>query len=65
MALLAGSATLRGRKPAALASLHGVPDDDYPAAARILRLAGLPVVACGPGSRPRSRSTGSSRRPRS
>ena len=49
MALIAGSATRRGRKPAALASLHGVPDDDYPAAARILRLAGLPVVACGPG----------------
>ena len=49
MALIAGSATIRGRKPAALASLHGVPDDDYRAAARILRLAGLPVVACGPG----------------
>lgn len=49
MALLAGAATLRGRRPVALASLHGVPEADYPAAVRLLRLAGLPVVACGPG----------------
>ena len=49
MALLTGIATLRGRHPPALASLHGVPDEDYGAAARVLRLAGLPVVGCGPG----------------
>jgi glycosyltransferase involved in cell wall biosynthesis len=49
MAVLAGIATLRGRRPAGLASLHGVPEEDYAAAARVLRLAGLPVVACGPG----------------
>jgi glycosyltransferase involved in cell wall biosynthesis len=49
MALLAGIATLRGRRRAGLASLHGVPDEDYAATARVLRLAGLPVVACGPG----------------
>ena len=28
--------------------MHGVGDEDYAAAARVLRLAGLPVVACGP-----------------
>jgi glycosyltransferase involved in cell wall biosynthesis len=32
-----------------LVSVHGVPESDYRAAARVLRLAGLPVVACGPG----------------
>lgn len=49
MALLAGLVTLRGRRPRALASFHGVPDADYGAAVRVLRWAGLPVVACGPG----------------
>jgi glycosyltransferase involved in cell wall biosynthesis len=49
MALMTGVATLRGRSTPALASLHGVPDEDYPAAVRVLRLAGLPVVTCGPG----------------
>ncbi len=49
LAAAVGPATLRGRKPTALVSVHGVPDEDYPRAARVLRLAGLPVVACGPG----------------
>jgi glycosyltransferase involved in cell wall biosynthesis len=49
MALATGLATARGRSPHAVASCHGVPDEDYSAAARVFRLAGLPVVACGPG----------------
>jgi glycosyltransferase involved in cell wall biosynthesis len=49
MAAVCALATLRGRRPRALVSVHGVPDEDYHAAARTLRLAGLPVVACGPG----------------
>lgn len=49
MAVLTSLATLRGRRPPALVSFHGVADDEYAAAARILRAAALPVVACGPG----------------
>jgi glycosyltransferase involved in cell wall biosynthesis len=49
VAAAAGPATLRGRRPRALVSVHGVPDEDYGRAAVVLRLAGLPVVACGPG----------------
>lgn len=49
MAVLTSVTTLRGRRPPALASFHGVPEADYPAAVRVLRWAGLPVVACGPG----------------
>jgi glycosyltransferase involved in cell wall biosynthesis len=49
MAVLAGIATARGRRRPGLVSVHGVPDGDYPVTARLLRLAGLPVVACGPG----------------
>ncbi len=48
-ALLTGLATIRARRTSALCSVHGVPDDDYGASARVLRLAGLPTVACGPG----------------
>ena len=48
MALAAGIATSRGRRVPALVSVHGFPERDDRAAARILRLAGLPVVACGP-----------------
>jgi len=44
-----GPATLRGRRPPGLVSVHGVRDEDYRLSARALRLAGLPVVACGPG----------------
>lgn len=49
MALLVALATVRGSRPTALVSVHGVPESDYPATARLLRAAGLPVVACGPG----------------
>jgi glycosyltransferase involved in cell wall biosynthesis len=49
MAAVTSLATLRGRRPPALVSVHGVPDEDYRAAGRVLRLAGLPTVACGKG----------------
>jgi glycosyltransferase involved in cell wall biosynthesis len=49
MGLACAIATQRGRRPQALVTMHGVPEEDYGAAARVLRLAGLPVVACGPG----------------
>jgi glycosyltransferase involved in cell wall biosynthesis len=49
MAVLTALATRRGRKVPAIVSFHGVPEADYPAAARVLRGARLPVVACGPG----------------
>jgi glycosyltransferase involved in cell wall biosynthesis len=49
MAAVTSFATLRGRRPPALVSVHGVPDADYRAAGRVLRLAGLPTVACGLG----------------
>jgi glycosyltransferase involved in cell wall biosynthesis len=34
---------------ASLVTVHGVPDEDYRTAARLLRLTRFPVVACGPG----------------
>ena len=49
MALLVALATARGSRPRGLVSVHGVPEADYAATARLLRAAGLPVVACGPG----------------
>jgi glycosyltransferase involved in cell wall biosynthesis len=49
MALLVALATVRGTRPRALVSVHGVPESDYGATARLLRATGLPVVACGPG----------------
>jgi glycosyltransferase involved in cell wall biosynthesis len=42
-------ATLRGRRVPSLVSVHGVPDEDYAPAARLLRIGGLPVISCGPG----------------
>jgi glycosyltransferase involved in cell wall biosynthesis len=48
VALAAGTATLRGRRAPGYTSVHGVADEDYRAAARVLRLGGLPVIACGP-----------------
>ncbi len=48
MALATGIATLRGRRVAGLVTVQGVPDAEYPAAARVLRLSGFPVVPCGP-----------------
>jgi glycosyltransferase involved in cell wall biosynthesis len=49
MAAATGLATLRGRTRPALATVHGVPAENYRQAAWMLRMAGLPVVACGPG----------------
>lgn len=49
MAVLGALATRRGRKVPTLVSFHGVAEEDYPAAAGVLRGARLPVVACGPG----------------
>lgn len=49
MGVVTSLVTLRGRVSPALVSVHGVPEEDWPATARLLRLAGLPVVACGPG----------------
>jgi glycosyltransferase involved in cell wall biosynthesis len=49
VALAVAAATLRGRRPPAVVTMHGVPDEEYGRTARLLRLSGLPVVACGPG----------------
>jgi glycosyltransferase involved in cell wall biosynthesis len=49
MAVVASLATLRRRQRAGLVSVQGVAEEDYPTTARLLRLAGMPVVACGPG----------------
>jgi glycosyltransferase involved in cell wall biosynthesis len=48
MAAVGALATARGHRVPGLITVHGVPDEDYAGAARALRLAGLPVVACGP-----------------
>lgn len=48
MAAIGGLATRRGRRPPGVVTVHGVAEEDYDSAARVLRLAGLPVVACGP-----------------
>jgi glycosyltransferase involved in cell wall biosynthesis len=47
--LATGLAVVRGRRVPGIVSVHGVPDEDYAHAARALRVAGLRVVACGPG----------------
>lgn len=49
MAAITALATLRGRRLPAIVSFHGSAADDDATATRVLRLAGLPVVACGPG----------------
>lgn len=49
MAVVTSLATLRRRRRPALVSVQGVAEEDYPATARALRLAGMPSVACGPG----------------
>jgi glycosyltransferase involved in cell wall biosynthesis len=49
MAAITALATARGRRVPAFVSLHGAPENDYAQAARVLRVAGLPVVACGEG----------------
>jgi glycosyltransferase involved in cell wall biosynthesis len=48
VALATGIATLRGRRVPGVVTVQGVPEADYPAAARALRFAGFPVVPCGP-----------------
>lgn len=47
MGLLAGLVTARGRLVPGLTTLHGVAEADNRPASRLLRAAGLPVVACG------------------
>lgn len=49
MGMVTALATFRGASPPAFVTVHGVPEEDYPRAARLLRWSGLPVVACGPG----------------
>jgi glycosyltransferase involved in cell wall biosynthesis len=51
MAAVTALATARGRRIRALVSVHGVAEPEWAAAARVLKLAGMPVVACGPGVR--------------
>jgi glycosyltransferase involved in cell wall biosynthesis len=51
MAAVTALATARGRRIRALVSVHGVAEPEWTTTARVLRLAGLPVVACGPGVR--------------
>ena len=49
MALVAGLVTGRGRRPPGLVNLQGGPEEDWPAAVRLVWLSGLAPVACGPG----------------
>ena len=49
MGFVGGVVTLRGRWTASFVSVHGVAEEDYRQAARVLRWSGLPVVPCGPG----------------
>jgi glycosyltransferase involved in cell wall biosynthesis len=49
MALIGALATVGGRRPPALVTVHGVDEGAYAASARILRWTRLPVVSCGPG----------------
>jgi len=49
MALVSGLVTRRGKHPPGLVSVHGVPEEDWPAATRLVRFSGLSPVACGPG----------------
>ena len=49
MSFVTGMVTRRGSRPPGLVSLHGGPEEDWPAAVRLVRLSGLAPVACGPG----------------
>jgi glycosyltransferase involved in cell wall biosynthesis len=49
MGMVTALATFRGTSPPAFVTVHGVPEEDYRRAGRLLRWSGLPVVACGPG----------------
>jgi glycosyltransferase involved in cell wall biosynthesis len=57
-ALASAWAVRRGARTPALVTMHGVPEDEYPRAGRVLRLSGLQVVACGPGVAAALRETG-------
>lgn len=48
MAAVTAIATARGRRVPTIVSVHGVPEEDWPTTVRVLRLAGLASVACGP-----------------
>jgi glycosyltransferase involved in cell wall biosynthesis len=58
MAAVATLVTLRGHRLPTLVTMHGVDERDYPAAARVLRLSGLRIVACGPGVADALRASG-------
>jgi glycosyltransferase involved in cell wall biosynthesis len=49
MGAVAALVTARGHRTPTLVTVHGVSDGDYRSAGRLLRVAGLPIVACGPG----------------
>jgi glycosyltransferase involved in cell wall biosynthesis len=49
MAVVSALAKVGMRQRPSLVTVHGVPDEDYRTAARLLRLIGAAVVACGPG----------------
>ena len=49
MAVIGAPLCFGGHRIPGLVTVQGVPDQDYPATARLLRWARLPVVACGPG----------------
>lgn len=49
MAVVAAAATRLGAHPPAVVTVHGIADGDLRRAAVMLRLAALPVIACGPG----------------
>ena len=49
MGLVASAATLMGRRPPALVTVHGIAEQDLRRGAALVRLSRLPVIACGPG----------------
>lgn len=57
--IVVGVATRRGRSVPALTTLHGSHPDQYRLNARAARIAGLPVIACGPTVAEQMRSAGS------
>lgn len=56
--LLAGIATRRGKTVRALTTLHGSAPEQYRLNARAARLAGLPLIACGPTVAEQMRAAG-------
>ncbi len=49
IAVAAGLATRRGRRPPGLVSLHGSSESEWKGTVRLVRASGLAPVACGPG----------------